>query len=124
MLPTIKDGDQIVVVYLDSKTRTQLVRGDIIVFRYPADQTKMFVKRVIALPGDTIENKKGEIWLNGVKLEEPYVSATLNLSQRSQALLTLPPHTYFVMGDNRDNSNDSRMWGALSEEMIDAKVIQ
>jgi len=124
MLPGIKDGDKLEVQRLDEKTRTQLLRGDIIVFKYPADQTKRYVKRVIGLPGDKIEIKTGEVWLNGVKLDEPYVSSHLNLSQRSQALVTVPAHGYYVLGDNRDNSNDSRMWGAVPEALIVAKVVR
>lgn len=124
MLPGIKDGDKLKVQWLDAGTRTQLVRGDIIVFRYPADPTKRYVKRVIGLPADQIEIKTGEVWLNGIKLDEPYVSPRLNLSQRSQAIVRVPAHGYYVLGDNRDNSNDSRMWGAVPEELIDAKVVR
>ncbi len=124
MLPTLKDGDKLKIKRLDSSTRSQLVRGDIIVFKYPADQTKRYVKRVIGIPGDRIEIKMGEVWLNEVKLDEPYVSSRLNLAQRSHPLLTVPEHSYFVMGDNRDNSNDSRVWGALPEDLVDAKVIR
>jgi signal peptidase I len=124
MLPGIKDGDKLEVKQLDEKTRTQLVRGDIIVFKYPADPTKRWVKRVIGLPGDRIEIKAGEVWLNGVKLDEPYVSSHLNLSQRSQELVRVPAHGYYVLGDNRDNSNDSRMWGAVPEELVVAKVLR
>ena len=74
-------------------------------------------------PG-TLNAITGEVWLNGVKLDEPYVSSHLNLSQRSQALVTVPAHGYYVLGDNRDNSNDSRMWGAVPEELIVAKVVR
>lgn len=124
MLPGIKDGDNLKVQRLDTTTRTQLVRGDIIVFKYPMDPTKRYVKRVIGLPADQIEIKTGEVWLNGVRLNEPYVSSRLNLSQRSQPLITVPAHAYYVLGDNRDNSNDSRMWGTVPEELIDAKVVR
>ena len=123
MLPGIKDGDKLKVQRLDATTRTQLVRGDIIVFKYPADPTKRYVKRVIGLPADQIEIKTGEVWLNGVKIDEPYVSSRLNLSQRSQPLITVPAHAYYVLGDNRDNSSDSRIWGTVPEELIDAKVV-
>jgi signal peptidase I len=67
MLPGIKDGDKLEVQRLDEKTRTQLLRGDIIVFKYPADQTKRYVKRVIGLPGDKIEIKTGEVWAQWCK---------------------------------------------------------
>lgn len=124
MLPGIRDGDTLEVQRLDASTRTQLLRGDIIVFKYPADPTKRYVKRVIGLPGDQIEIKTGEVWLNGVKLDEPYVSPRLNLSQRSQALVRIPERGYYVLGDNRDSSNDSRLWGAVPEELIVAKVVR
>jgi signal peptidase I len=124
MLPGIKDGDLLKVQQLDEKTRTQLARGDIIVFKYPADQTKRYVKRVIGLPGDKIEIKTGEVWLNGVKLNAPYISSRLNVSQRSQALVTVPAHEYYVMGDNRDNSADSRIWGTVPEELVVQKVVR
>ncbi len=124
MLPGIKDGDMLSVQRLDEKTRAQLVRGDIIVFKYPADQTKRYVKRVIGLPGDRIEIRPGEVWVNGVKLDEPYVSSRLNLSQRSQALVTVPAHEYYVLGDNRDSSADSRIWGTVPEELVVAKVVR
>jgi signal peptidase I len=124
MLPGIKDGDTLKVQRLDARTRTQLVRGDIIVFKFPMDQTKRYVKRVIGLPADQIEVKSGEIWLNGVKLYEPYVSSRLNLSQRSQDVVTVPAHAYYVLGDNRDNSADSRIWGTVPEELVVAKVVR
>lgn len=122
MLPGIKDGDKLELQRLDARTRAQLVTGDIVAFKYPLDTTKWYIKRVIGLPGDKIEIKSGEVWLNGVKLDEPYVSSRLNLSQRSYPLLTVPVHAYFVLGDNRDNSNDSRLMGAVPEELIYAKV--
>jgi len=123
MLPTIKDGEKLTVLRLDTKSPAQLVRGDIVLFRSPLDQSKSYIKRVIALPGDQIEIKSGEIWLNGKRLEEPYLSSRLNLAQRSQAASVVPPHSYFILGDNRDNSADSRIWGSVPEELIDAKVI-
>ncbi|HEV8371134.1 MAG TPA: signal peptidase I [Pyrinomonadaceae bacterium] len=123
MLPTIKNGDRLKVRRLDAKARAQLSRGDIVVFRYPLDPSKSYIKRLIGLPGDQIEIKRGEVWVNGVKLTEPYLSSRLNVSQRPQQLLTVPAHAYFMMGDNRDNSSDSRMWGAVPEELLDAKVV-
>ena len=123
MLPTIKNGDRLKVMDLDSKSRRQLGRGDILVFRYPLDPSKSYIKRLIALPGDHIEIKSGEVWLNGIQVAEPYLSSRLNVSQRSQSPLTVPAHSYFMMGDNRDNSSDSRIWGAVPEELLDAKVV-
>jgi signal peptidase I len=123
MLPTIKDGESLTVQRLDGKSRAQLMRGEIVVFRYPLDQTKSYIKRLIGLPGDQIEIKSGEVWLNAAKLDEPYLSSRLNVAQRSQPATVVPPHSYFILGDNRDNSSDSRIWGTVPEELIDAKVI-
>ena len=123
MLPSIKDGDVLRVMRLDSKSRKQLIRGEIVVFKFPLDQTKGYIKRLIGLPGDRIEIKNGEVWLNDSRLAEPYISPRLNTSMRSQQAVTVPAHAYFVMGDNRDNSSDSRIWGTVPEELIDAKVL-
>jgi signal peptidase I len=123
MLPTIRDGDHLKIRLLDTKSRTQLGRGDIIVFKFPPDPSKIYVKRLIGLPADQIEIKSGVVWLNGTQLAEPYVSPRLNASQWSRPLVVVPAHRYFVMGDNRDNSSDSRMWGTVPEELVDAKVL-
>lgn len=123
MLPSIKDGDRLKVVKLDSKLVKTIARGDIVVFRAPMDTSKSYIKRVIGLPGDQIEIRSGEVWLNDSKLLEPYISSHLNLSHRSQPRLTVPPQTYFIMGDNRDSSADSRIWGCVPEGLIYAKVV-
>lgn len=96
-------------------------RGDVIIFRFPQDPSKFFIKRVIALPGDTIEITGSEVRISndehpeGFVLAEPYVK-----SMQSGATLTetLGPREYFVMGDNRDESSDSRAWGLVQEDQI------
>ena len=123
MLPTIKNGDQLQTDKLDEHTKANLIRGDIVVFKYPKDLSRGYIKRLIGLPGDTIEIRAGEVWLNGRKLSEPYVASRFNLSHRSQPAIIVPPHSYYVLGDNRDNSSDSRMWGFVAEELLIAKVI-
>lgn len=123
MLPSIKDGDVLMVVGLNSESRRQLNRGDIVVFKFPLDPTKSYIKRLIGLPGDRIEIINGETWLNDSKLTESYLDRRLNLSARSQPLITVPARAYFVMGDNRDNSSDSRIWGTVPEDLIYAKVV-
>jgi signal peptidase I len=123
MLPTIKDGDQLHTQKLDGELRAKLARGDIVVFKYPMDPSKAYIKRLIALPGDKVEIQTGEVWVNGNKLSEAYVDSRLNISPRSQPPVVVAAHSYYVMGDNRDNSNDSRMWGLVPEELLIAKVV-
>jgi signal peptidase I len=123
MLPSIKDGDSLSVVNLDSNSRNNLTRGDVVVFRYPLDQSKSYIKRVIGLPGDKVEIRGTKVWLNDTPLSEPYLNQKLNNEQRSYLTTVVPRRSYFVLGDNRDNSSDSRVWGFVSEELIEAKVV-
>ncbi|MBI2871896.1 MAG: signal peptidase I [Chloroflexi bacterium] len=85
-------------------------RGEIIVFRFPLDESRNFVKRVIAVPGDSVEIRGGRVYVNGKRLEEPYVKAPSFSEEES---MTLGTDQYFVMGDNRIASNDSREWGPV-----------
>lgn len=124
MLPTINNGDNLQTIKLNAESRAQLVRGDIIAFRYPKDPSKGYVKRLIGLPGDTVEIKKGEVWVNGTRLLEPYVDPKLNVSQRSLRPVNIPQQAYYVLGDNRDNSNDSRIWGSVPAELVYAKTVR
>ena len=95
------------------------VRGEIIVFRYPEDPTKDFVKRVVGLPGESVEVREGTVYVDGHSLKEPY----LQRSDRSSASqLNLEEQEYYVIGDNRRNSNDSRAWGVVPEENIVGRV--
>ena len=123
MLPTIKHGQRLYTEQLDAKSKVRLARGDILVFKYPKDAAKGYIKRLIALPGDTVEIRAGEVWVNGRKLSEPYVDSKANLSQRSQLAVIVPAHSYYVLGDNRDNSSDSRSWGFVPEDLLVAKVV-
>jgi signal peptidase I len=82
-------------------------RGEIIIFKYPDDESMIFIKRVIGLPGDTIEGKDGEIYINGEILEETYIKDKIN---EDFGPYTVPDGCYFMMGDNRLNSKDSRYW--------------
>ena len=110
MEPTLKPGDRVLVNKLSYDLHS-IHRGDIVVFKRPpseaADPTiKDLIKRVIGLPGDRIEGRDGLVYINGQLLKEPYLppgTVTSNLPMR-----TVPPGEYFVMGDNRGNSNDSR----------------
>ncbi|HXL81077.1 MAG TPA: signal peptidase I [Pyrinomonadaceae bacterium] len=123
MLPTIKNGDKVQTIRLNAESRAKLVRGEIIAFRYPKDPSKGYVKRLIGLPGDTIEIRKDEVWVNGIRLLEPYVEPKFNMSQRSLPPVSIPQQAYYVLGDNRDNSSDSRIWGWVPAELVYAKAV-
>ena len=86
-------------------------RGDIIVFEYPEDPSRDFIKRIIGLPGDVIEIKDSRVFVNGVGLNEPYVKEAPGYEL--PAPVTVPQDSVFVMGDNRNNSSDSHIWGPL-----------
>lgn len=91
-------------------------RGDVVVFRYPADPSRDFIKRVVGLPGDNVDIQDSILTVNGVRLEETYISGKTNCS--SNCHLVVPAKSYFVLGDNRGNSSDSRAWGFVPEENI------
>ena len=126
-------------------------RGDVIVFEYPKDPTLNYVKRVIGAPGDKVEMRAGQVYLNGVALDEPYVQridplhdnfeTKFNWQRRFLVGLTsderrgyhptrdtwgplrVPPNQYFVLGDNRDNSEDSRYWGFVEERAVKGRPL-
>ena len=98
-------------------------RGEVIVFLFPDDPSKSYVKRLIGLSGDTVEIREGKVIVNDQELVEPYIDPRLNLSQRSQEPVVVKSNYYYVLGDNRDNSSDSRIWGLVPERYIYAKVI-
>ena len=94
-------------------------RGEVIVFRFPKDPRKDFVKRVVGLPGETVELRRGVVYVDGTRLEEPYLTDRDN-STRPAVLLG--EEQYFVLGDNRPSSNDSRNWGPVPEKNVVGKV--
>jgi signal peptidase I len=111
-------------------------RGDVIVFKYPEEPDRDYIKRVIGLPGETVEMKAKKIFINGVPLDEPYVhfleppSAETDVHEITSidvreryGPVTVPPNQFFVMGDNRDNSQDSRYWGFLQRDYIKGKAL-
>ena len=107
-------------------------RGDIIVFRYPQDEKRDFIKRIIGTPGDAVQVRGGQVFINGEPLREPYVKRTESpLPATGQTYCgyaygceptVVPPDSYFVMGDNRDNSQDSRYWGFVKRDKIKGKA--
>jgi signal peptidase I len=123
MLPRLHDGERIFVNKLIYYGLPKLERGDIIVFWYPGDPSKSYIKRIIGLPNETVEVREGRILINGIELQEPYLDPQLNLSHSSQAPISVKDHYYFVMGDNRDHSSDSRSWGLVPEKYIYGKAL-
>ena len=142
MLPTLEGGQYLLVnklVYfrMDTVRLSRIVpfwkveesnewfalgppqRGEVIVFNYPRDPTKDFVKRVIGLPGERIKVDSGEVFIDGVQLEEPYLASRDTSKARE---LVLKETEYYVMGDNRRGSNDSRNWGPVDVELVLGKV--
>ncbi len=97
-------------------------RGEIVVFEYPKDTTRDYIKRVIGLPGETVEIRNGQVLINGVPLFEPYLSDAARAQTGDMPPVQVPPNTVFVMGDNRGNSSDSRNWGPLPLENIVGKA--
>jgi len=95
-------------------------RGDVIVFRYPRDPSRDFIKRVIAVPGDTVSIHDGQVTVNGKLLEEEYLDET---TRGDLDNTVVPDGSYFVLGDNRSNSSDSRSWGFVPEENIIGKAM-
>jgi len=117
MLPTYKDGDRVAV----NKNAGSIERLDIIIFHYPEDTTKTYIKRVIGLPGETISIADGKVIIDGKELAEPYVDPDHNRSGFQLHAFRVKTDSYFVMGDNRDNSSDSRYWGSVNKELVIGK---
>ena len=127
MLPYLHDGERIfvnkLVYYDDYGWAPKIYRGDIVVFWFPEDPSKSYIKRVIGLPGDTVEVHEGRVSVNGRDLDEEYLDQHLNMSHASKPPTYVKPGYYFVMGDNRDNSSDSRIWGLVPKKYIYGKAL-
>ena len=120
MMPRLGDQDRLFInkfVYHFESIR----QGDVVVFHYPRDPQKSYIKRVIAGPGDELRIDDGRTYVNGRLLPEPYVPRRFHDS-RSQDAMVIPPDQYFVMGDHRSISSDSRDFGPVSRELIYGKA--
>lgn len=103
---TIMIGNRLIANRL-AYTSTQPQRGDIVVFKFPDDESKIFIKRVVGLPGESISGKDGQVYINGQALEESYVTSMLS---EDFGPFMIPDDSYFLMGDNRSISFDARYW--------------
>lgn len=94
-------------------------KGDIVVFRYPKDPSRDFIKRVVATPGETVEIRNGKILVDGEEVQEPYLAERPSYPYGPERV---PPDNYFVLGDNRNNSSDSHIWGMVPRKNIVGKA--
>jgi signal peptidase I len=126
MLPRLEDQDLLLInkfayTKLGSLMGDEIHRSDVVVFRYPHDVTKSYIKRVIALPGDRLWIDHGTVWVNGVALKESYVPVKYQ-DDRSQPEMTVPDGEFFMMGDHRSISSDSRDFGPVARNLIYGKA--
>lgn len=125
MDPTLTTGDYLLIDRLSYRLRAP-ERGDVIVFKSPPEPDKYFVKRIVGLPGETVVIKKGIVSIintahpDGLILDEPFITHKKNDDTMT---FTVPANNYFVMGDNRAGSYDSRMWGMLPEKNIGGRAL-
>src|SRR5882672_682592 len=121
MMPSLDDQERIFVNKYVYRLEP-IQRGDIVVFRYPRDTSKSFIKRVIGLAGDKIRIDDGRVFVNGKALEEDYVPSVYE-DQRSYPELVVPDNSYFVLGDHRTMSQDSREFGPVNVSFIYGKAV-
>ena len=133
MKPTLLVGDHILVnkfIYGVKLPFTDKVlvkiskakRGDVVVFKYPLDTRKDYIKRVVGLPGDQVELANKQLLINGRPTEDPYASYSIQGNLRKFGPITVPTDHLFVMGDNRDESSDSRVWGFVPISYLKGKA--
>jgi signal peptidase I len=120
MLPMLEDQDRLFINKIAYRVG-EIQRGDVVVFLYPHDHEKSYIKRVIALPGDTLRIDHGQVIVNGKRVAESYVPRRF-ADDRSQPEMTVPGNEYFVMGDHRSISSDSRDFGPVDRNLIYGKA--
>jgi signal peptidase I len=121
MMPGLEDQERIFVNKFVYRWEP-IQRGDIVVFRYPRDTSKSYIKRVIGVAGDRVRIENGQVYVNGQTLDEDYVPSEY-ADARSYPEVTVPTHSYFVLGDHRTMSNDSRDFGPVNERFIYGKAV-
>ncbi|MDP3993096.1 MAG: signal peptidase I [bacterium] len=119
MLPNYTDG-QVLMINKITYRYISPARGDVVAMYWPGEVEKRFIKRIVALPGETVMVKDGKVYINGVRLEEDYLDSSVVTS--SELTRTLQSNEYFVFGDNRSNSSDSRAWGPVPKSFLIGKI--
>ncbi|MFN7998564.1 MAG: signal peptidase I [Bryobacteraceae bacterium] len=123
MMPALTDQERIFINKFTYRFGIgSIQRGDMVVFWFPLDMSKSYIKRVIGLPGDTVEIQHGTVYVNGKALSEDYVPPEYRDDQPMMRVHVDPDH-YFVLGDHRSSSNDSRAWGTVPRENIYGKAV-
>lgn len=121
MVPTMHNGDYLITEKVSYRFRNPQ-RGEIVVLKNPRDESQDFIKRIIAVPGDTLEIKNKSVYLNGTQLRENYLPPAVPTPSGTflteGAVVKAASNQYFVFGDNREHSSDSREWGAVTKEEI------
>ena len=121
MQPQLVDQERIFVNRFIYRFK-DIQRGDVVVFWYPRDRSKSFIKRVLGIPGDEVELRNGLVYVNGAKVDEPYLKPEFR-DYKTFRKVVVPSGQYFVLGDHRNSSNDSRSWGFVAQRLIYGKAI-
>ncbi|MDR1038172.1 MAG: signal peptidase I [Deltaproteobacteria bacterium] len=135
MIPTFLEGDRVLVLKFSYGIRSPFSnrvligtgepsRGDVVIFKFPGDTKVDFVKRVMGLPGEEVELRKGVLFVNGVQIDDPWgqYKGRPGVPSRNFGPARVPEGKYFMMGDNRDFSNDSRAWGFVDRSLLRGKA--
>jgi signal peptidase I len=123
MMPGLTDQERIFINKYEYRLSSDSIRrGDLVVFHYPRDHTQSYIKRIIGLPGDTVQVDRGIVFVNGARLDEPYVPDEYR-DRISLEKEPVPAGSYFVLGDHRNSSSDSRMWGFVDRSEIYGKAV-
>jgi signal peptidase I len=123
MMPALTDQERIFINKFTYRFGIgSIERGDMVVFWFPLDRSKSYIKRVIGVPGDIVEVDSGTVIVNGEPLEEDYVPDAYR-DHQSYAAMTVPPDHYYVLGDHRTSSNDSRAWGTVHKDYIYGEAV-
>lgn len=123
MMPSLTDQERIFINKFAYRWGLENIqRGDMVVFWFPLDPSKSYIKRIIGLPGDVVEIRNGAVYVNGKALHEDYVPAEYR-DRQTLPPVVVDPGRYYVLGDHRSSSNDSRAWGTVERRFIYGKAV-